>query len=165
LDYIHRRFEMKKVKDIMVRDVVSFKPSDPIHYVAWALRERKISGGPVVKDKKVVGVVSERDIMRLIEEHDIKINLLMPSPIDVIELPIRMKHKLDEMMALVQKTAATPVEEIMTKKAITISPSKGVAEAAKIMGEKRINRLPVVNNKNELIGIVTRGDVIGTLIE
>ncbi|HDH28431.1 MAG TPA: CBS domain-containing protein, partial [Euryarchaeota archaeon] len=59
---------MKKIKDVMVTDVVTFKRSDPIHYVAWALREKRISGAPIVEDGKVVGVVSERDIMRLIEE-------------------------------------------------------------------------------------------------
>jgi CBS domain-containing protein len=155
---------MKKVKDVMIKDVVTFKPKDPIHYVAWALREKRISGAPVVENNKVVGVVSERDIMRLIEEHDLKINLIFPSPLDVLELPLKVKHELDEMAALIKETAATAVAEIMTEKAITISPEDTVAEAAKIMGEKRINRLPVVNKKSALVGIVTRGDVIGTLV-
>ncbi len=155
---------MKKVKDVMVKEVVSFKRNDPIHYVAWALREKRISGAPVVEDRKVLGVVSERDIMRLIEEHDIKINLLFPSPLDVIELPLKVKHELDEMVALIKETAATAVEEIMTKKVITISPKETVAEAAKIMGENKINRLPVVDKNSNLVGLITRGDVIGTLV-
>ncbi len=155
---------MKKIKDVMVKDVVTFKRRDPIHYVAWALRERRISGAPVVDGKKVVGVVSERDIMRLIEEHDIKINILFPSPLDVVELPLKMKHELDEMAALIKETAATAVEEIMTKKVIIISKEKTVAEAARIMGEKKINRLPVVDKKFNLLGLITRGDVIGTLV-
>ncbi|MFQ5800878.1 MAG: CBS domain-containing protein [Candidatus Hydrothermarchaeales archaeon] len=155
---------MKKVKDVMVRDVISVKPNDPIHYVAWALREKKISGVPVVENKKVVGVVSERDIMRLIEEHDMKINLLFPSPLDVLELPLKVKHELDEMATLIRETAATAVEKIMTKKAVIVSPEATVAEAAKIMGEKKINRLPVVDKRSNLIGIITRGDVIGTLV-
>jgi CBS domain-containing protein len=155
---------MKKVKDVMVKDVVTFKRNDPIHYVAWALRAKRISGAPVVEDKKVIGVVSERDIMRLIEEHDIKVNLLFPSPLDVLELPLKIKHELDEIAALIKETAATAVEEIMTKKVITVSATETVAEAAKIMGENRINRLPVVDKKSNLIGLITRGDVIGTLV-
>jgi CBS domain-containing protein len=155
---------MKRVGDIMVTEVVSFKRNDPIHYVAWALRERRISGAPVLENKKVVGVVSERDIMRLIEEHHIKLNLLFPSPLDVLELPLKMKHELDEMSDLIKETAATAVEEIMTEKAITVSPKDTVAEAARIMGEKKINRLPVVDKKFNLLGLVTRGDVIGTLV-
>lgn len=148
----------------MVRDVVSFKPSDPIHYVAWSLRQRRISGAPVVEEKKVVGIVSERDIMKLIEEHDINLNLILPSPFDVVELPLRMKHEIDEIMEVIKKTAATAVEEIMTKRVITISPDATVAEATKIMGIEMINRLPVVDKEGKLVGIVTRGDVIGTLV-
>ena len=155
---------MKKVKDVMVTDVVTFKRSDPIHYVAWALREKRISGAPIVEDGKVVGVVSERDIMRLIEEHDIKVNLLFPSPFDVIELPLKIKHELDEMVTLIKETAATAVESIMTEKAITVSKDETVAEAARIMGEHRINRLPVVDKDSKLLGLITRGDIIGTLI-
>jgi CBS domain-containing protein len=155
---------MKKVKDVMVKEVVSFKGNDPIHYVAWALREKRISGAPIVEDRKVVGIVSERDIMRLIEEHDIKINLLFPSPLDVLELPLKVKHELDEMVTLIKETAATAVEEIMTKKVLTISPKETVAEAARIMGDHKINRLPVVDKNSNLIGLITRGDVIGTLV-
>jgi len=155
---------MKKVRDVMVRDVLVFKPSDPVHYVAWALREKRISGAPVVEKNRVVGVVSERDIMRLIEGYDIKINLLFPSPLDVLELPLKIKHELDEMSALIKETAATAVEEIMTKNVITISPNATVAEAAKLMGGKGINRLPVVGKNGRLLGIITRGDVIGTLV-
>lgn len=155
---------MKKVRDVMVKDVVTFKPKDPIHYVAWSLREKRISGAPVVDGNKVVGVVSERDIMRLIEEYDLKINLVFPSPLDVLELPLKIKHELDEMASLIRETAATAVEEIMTKKAVTIAPDATVAEAAKVMGERKINRLPVVNRKGVLVGIITRGDVIGTLV-
>lgn len=156
---------MKKIKDVMISEVVTLKPKDSIHYAAWALRERRISGAPVVNsENKVVGVLSERDIMRLIEEHDIKLNLVFPSPLDILELPLKVKHELDEMASLIKETAATSVEEIMSKKAITISQDATVSEAAKIMGEKNINRLPVVTKGSILVGIVTRGDLIGTLV-
>ncbi len=155
---------MKKIKDVMITDVVTFKRNDPIHYVAWALREKRISGAPVVDDNRVVGVVSERDIMRLIEEHDIKVNLLFPSPLDVLELPLKVKHELDEMVALIKETAATSVESIMTEKVMTISQDKTVAEAARIMGDHKINRLPVVDKDSKLLGLITRGDIIGTIV-
>lgn len=155
---------MTKVGDIMVRDVVTFKPSDPIHYVAWSLRSRKISGAPVIDGKKVVGIVSERDIMRLLEEKKITINLFLPSPLDVVELPLKMKKELIEVAEVVTKTAKTPVEDIMTRNVVTVTKDTRVGEAAKLMGSKKINRLPVVNESGELIGIITRGDVIGTLI-
>jgi len=155
---------MKKVKEVMVTEVVTFKRDDPIHYVAWALRDKMISGAPVIDGKKVVGIVSERDVMRLIEDHELQVNILFPSPLDVLELPLKMKHELDEMTSLIKETATTPVEDIMTKKVITVSPAETVADAARIMGEKKINRLPVVDKKYNLLGLVTRGVIIGTLV-
>ncbi len=155
---------MTLVEEIMVRDVVTFKPSDPVHFVAWSLREKKISGAPVVEGGKVMGIVSERDIMKLLEEKQIKINLLLPSPFDVIELPLKMRKELQEIYEIAQRTAKMPVEKIMVKKVITISKDASVAEAAKIMGDRKINRLPVVDRDGNLLGIITRGDIISTLI-
>lgn len=155
---------MTLVEEIMVRDVVTFKPSDPVHFVAWSLREKKISGAPVVAGGKVTGIVSERDIMKLLEEKQIKINLLLPSPFDVIELPLKMRKELQEIYEIAQRTAKMPVEKIMVKKVITISKDASVAEAAKIMGDRKINRLPVVDRDGNLLGIITRGDIISTLI-
>ncbi len=155
---------MTLVKEIMVKDVVSYKPSDSVHYVAWSLREHRISGAPVVEGSKVVGIVSERDIMRLLEEKQIKINLFLPSPLDVIELPLKMRKELQEIYEVAQRTAKMPVENIMVKNVITISKDATVAEAARIMGDRKINRLPVVDKEGNLLGIITRGDVIGTLI-
>jgi len=155
---------MKNIEDVMVKDVVSFKPSDPIHYVAWSLREKRISGAPVVDGDKVVGVISERDIMKLLEQHDIHLNLFLPSPLDVIELPVKMKHELNEVMDVIKTAAAVSIEEIMTKKVVTIDSTDEVSKAARIMGDKCINRLPVVDKKGRLVGIITRGDIIGTLV-
>ncbi len=155
---------MKNVKDVMVKNVVSFKPSDPIHYVAGSLRQKRISGAPVLDGDRVVGIISERDIMKMLEEHDIHLNLFLPSPFDVIELPVRMKHELDEVMDSIKKAAAVSIEEIMTKKVVTIDPTEEVSKAAKMMGDRCINRLPVVDKKGRLVGIITRGDVIGTLV-
>ncbi len=156
---------MTKVGDIMVKEVVAFKPTDPIHYVAWSLRSRRISGAPVIEDRKVVGVISERDIMRLLEEKNIRINLFLPSPLDVIELPLKMKKELAKVAEVIEKTAKTPVEEIMTKKVMTVTRDTSVGEAAKLMGDRKINRLPVVDQEGNLVGIITRGDIIGTLVE
>ncbi len=155
---------MSKVGDILVREVVTFKPSDPIHFVAWSLRTKRISGAPVTEGKKVVGIVSEQDVMRLLEEKNVKINLFLPSPLDLVEFPLKMKKELNEIAEVVTKTAKTPVEEIMTKKVVTVTKDMRVGEAAKMMGAKKINRLPVVDDKGDLIGIITRGDVIGTLV-
>jgi len=152
-----------KVKEIMTRKVVSFAPEEPVSGVARVLREKGIGGGPVVEGKRLLGVVSETDIMRMVEERELKINLFLPSPFDVFELPLRMHKKVEETMEGITDASAVQVCEIMTEGAVTISPGAEVSEAARLMDEKGINRLPVVDKKGELQGIVTRGDIIGSL--
>ncbi len=153
---------MTKVKDIMIKEVITFSPDDSVYDAARILREKKISGAPVVKDDRVVGIVSETDLMKLIQSHDIDINTILPSPFDVIELPLRMKLGLDKISDTMKKVASAKVKDIMTKGVIYISKDEDISRAARIMAQSDINRLPVVDN-NRLVGIITRGDIISSI--
>ncbi len=155
---------MITVEEAMQKDVIKFKDVDTIRYVSSILREKKISGAPIVdEDNKVMGIVSEGDIMRLIEVHSPNINLILPAPLDLIELPVRMRLELDEMAEGVAKAASVLIGEIMTKKVISIKKDASISDAAEIMDSHDINRLPVVDEDTKLIGIITRGDIIGAL--
>jgi len=157
---------MIKIEDAMQKNVIAFKPNDQISDVAEILRKNKISGAPILdEDMKVVGIVSEGDIMRLLEVHSPEINLILPSPLDLIELPLRMKHEYDEIAEGLKKAATVTVEEIMTKEVVTIKKDNNISEAAEIMDSKDIKRLPVVDNNGKIIGIVTRGDIIGAMVK
>jgi len=153
---------MTKVRDVMTKNIVAFKPEDSIYEVARILRERKISGAPVVEGEKVVGMISEADIMGLIEEHDIDVNTILPSPLDVLEFPVRMKLELNEVLEKIKKASSALVSDVMTEKVVSISPDAAISEAAKIMSGKKVNRLPVIE-KEKLVGIISRGDIIGAL--
>lgn len=157
---------MITVEDAMEKNVVVLKAEDKISDVAEILRRNKISGAPVVNDdQKVVGMVSEGDIMRLIEVHSPKINLIMPAPLDLIELPLRMKHEYDEMAKGLKKAATVNIGEIMTKKVFSISRDASISDAAEMMDSKDVNRLPVVDEEGKLVGIITRGDIIGAMVK
>lgn len=149
----------------MQKDVIRFQPEDRIVEVAQSLRENKISGAPVVnKEGHVVGIISEGDIMRLLEVHSPRINLILPAPLDLIELPVRMKYELDEIAEDMNKAASILIGEIMTKKVITIGPDADISDAAQLMDTHDIKRLPVVDDNSKMIGIVTRGDIIGAVV-
>ncbi len=75
-----------------------------------------------------------------------------------------MKYGLDEIAEDMQKAGSTVIDQIMTKKVISIGPDVDISDAAKLMDSHRINRLPVVNKDGKLIGIVTRGDLIGAMV-
>lgn len=154
------------VRDAMERNVIKFKDVDTISYVAEVLRAKKISGAPIIDENdKVIGIVSERDIMKLIEVHSPNINLILPAPFDIIELPVRMRLELDELAEGVAKAASVLIGEIMTKEVYTVTENVSISDAAKLMDKHDINRLPVVDENEMLTGIITRGDIIGALVE
>jgi CBS domain-containing protein len=151
-----------KVEEVMVRRVVTLSPEDSVYDAAKRLRDKRISGAPVVEKGKVLGVVSEADIMELLTAEKINLNTILPSPFDVLELPLRMKLSLDETFRKIKKAATAKVEDIMTAGVVTVLPDADIAEAARLMGERRVNRLPVVDKEGKLVGIITRGDIIAT---
>ncbi len=155
---------MGKVMDFMTRDVVTFSEDAPVYDCAKVLREKRISGAPVVDERgKVVGILSEADIMELIKSQDININTILPSPLDVLELPVRMKIGLGEMEKSIKKAGSAKAGDIMTRGVVSISPEEDLPRAAKVMADKNINRLPVLDSDKKLVGIITRGDVIGAI--
>lgn len=154
---------MKTVGEVMRREVVTFQPGESVAEVARALRERGISGGPVVDGGRVVGIVSEADLLSLLEFPQMRIETILPTPFDILELPVRMGLSLKELEERVRRTSATKVEEVMTREVVSIGPDASIGEAARLMMAKGVNRLPVLDREKRLVGIVTRGDLVSSL--
>ncbi|TQD25185.1 CBS domain-containing protein [Methanolobus vulcani] len=150
------------VKDVMNTEVVTCSSETPIREVAQLLKQEKISGLPVVDGDKVIGIVSEGDILKLLEvpEHG---GLWLPSPFEVIEVPIRELLNWEETKDMLEDFGSKPIKEIMTKSVYAVGPDTFIEDAATILSKHKINRLPVVNEDGTLVGIVTRGDIIAGL--
>jgi CBS domain-containing protein len=139
-----------KVQDLMTKDVLTIGPEAPLKDVAAILVERGISGLPVCDaERHVIGVISEGDI--LYKEHD-------PAG-GRRGGPLAWLVDTGPSDAAVAKAQARTVREAMSSPAVTIGPWAGVAEAARLMSERGMNRLPVVRDE-ELVGIVTRADLV-----
>ncbi|WP_456417051.1 CBS domain-containing protein [Methanocaldococcus sp.] len=152
------------IKDVMKKPIVVYE-DDNLCDVIKLFREKKISGAPVLNKKgKLVGIISESDIIKTIITHDEDLNLILPSPLDLIELPLKTALKIEEFMEDLKKALKTKVKDVMTKNVIVAKPEMTVNDAAKLMVEHKIKRLPVVDNEGNLVGIVTRGDLIEALI-
>jgi CBS domain-containing protein len=147
-----------KVKDVMNPKVVFCKPDDTVREVAKILKENNISGVPVLEGEELVGVVSEGDLLKLLIIPE-KGDLWLPSPFEVIEVPIREYLGWEETKKILSDVGSTRVEEIMTKDVYSISSEASVEEASEHMIRHRINRLPVIEDER-VVGIVTRGDII-----
>ena len=140
-----------RVSDVMTTDVVTVGTQTPLRKVAALLAERKISGLPVVEDGTVIGVVSEGDI--LAKERG-------PSREQPRWFGVLFEDRVIADLKLEARTAGTA----MTSPALTISPERPVAEAAGVMVDEGVNRLPVVDRDGKLVGIVTRADLVRAFV-
>ena len=144
----------KRAKDIMTTDVIVANKNDIIANVANLLIKEKIGGLPVVdEENKVVGIISETDIMK--KESPVDSPRMLNFIQGIIFLD-DMKKFEDEMRAI----AAYKVEDLMSKDIITVNENDTFDYVANVMINKSINRVPVVDENNFLKGIICRYDII-----
>jgi CBS domain-containing protein len=141
------------VRDVMTTSVVSVQPETPLTEVARRLVEHRISGLPVVDEAGVVvGVISEADFLVKESgpaEHRSRFGWLTGS----------RREEAHERQVATARTAG----EAMSTPAATIAAHMPLWVAARLMADRRINRLPVVDD-GRLVGIVTRADVVRTFV-
>ncbi|MEU9670569.1 CBS domain-containing protein [Streptomyces bobili] len=122
----------RTVGEVMTRDVVEARRATPFKEVVRLLDHHRISGLPVIDDDdKVLGVVSGTDLVR----------------------------------AQAHRSGRSPVggataADLMTSPAITVHPEQSVPDAARLMERRGVERLPVVDEEDRLIGIATRRDLL-----
>jgi acetoin utilization protein AcuB len=126
-----------KIKEWITHEVVTINPEASVKEAFALLKSMGIRHLPVVKNAKLYGIVTDRDLRR-------------PKISDVF-------LEWDE---LYQINDAIQVEDIMAAPAITISEDSTIKEAAKIMAQNRIGALPVTNKKGTLAGIITESDIL-----
>lgn len=149
-----------KVQDVMTRDVVTCKPNDTIESVVKLMSEKDISGLPVADDGKVVGIVTEADIMRLLSVPRPSGTLWLPSPLEVLfEIPVKELLQLRKLQQSYKDVGEQTVDTIMRKDVISISPDADIEDAAALMVRHKVNRLIVLKD-GKLVGIITRDDII-----
>lgn len=151
-----------KVKDVMKKKVVVCTVTDSVSVVAKKMRKDKISGMPVMEGSKLVGIITEGDILRLLRTPKYSKELWLPSPLELIEVPIRELVGWVETKKALENIGNMPVIDVMTKRVYTISIEDSIERAAEMMTTHDINRLPVIDD-SKLVGIVTRGDIIAGL--
>lgn len=153
------------VSEVMETDVVTAAPDDVVSETVRRLREHDVSGVPVVDGDALVGVVSEADLLDLIEERERDSEIWLPSPFEAIELPLRAfpfrewLEQHDLVREELEDIGEMPVERVMTRDVVSVAPDDTLAHASHLMSREDVNRLPVVDGK-ALVGIVTRGDVL-----
>jgi len=150
--------EELRVKDIMQTDVVAAGPDTTVEELADLLAEHRISGVPVVDgENRVIGVVSEADV--IMQDAD----LHFPHYVQLLESIIYLES-IRKFEQRYRKAFGTKVADIMSREVVAISPEASVREAATLMADRGVNRLPVTERRH-LVGIVTRGDIVRAIAE
>ncbi|MER6156341.1 CBS domain-containing protein [Streptomyces sp. NPDC001868] len=141
----------RTIGEVMTREVVAAHPETSFKEVARLLDEHRISGLPVVDhDDKVLGVLSETDLVH--------------GQAARFALGRERRFRIPALRRAARRTAAvaraTTARDLMSTPAITVHPEQRVADAARVMERHHIERLPVVDEEDRLIGIATRRDLL-----
>jgi CBS domain-containing protein len=150
-----RMAEPQLVRDIMTTDVVTFGPSDKVADAVARLVQRNIGGAPVVDDRRrVVGILSDDDL--IVQESQLHLPTVFALLNEVGMWPSSVRHFEEEL----RKATGLTVAEVMTKKVVTCTPEDTVEDAATLLHDRHVRRLPVVSPDGTLEGIVARGDIL-----
>lgn len=149
---------MLKVKEVMTKSVTTFTPDTLVKDAAAILALRNISGAPVVESGKIVGIFSEADVLRSLKTTKKDLRLIYPS-ISSLGIAFQEEVTQREIIEAYNEIGQKPVREVMSTHVVTVPSDIPLNEVIVQMVQKGINRLPVVD-KNVLVGIITRGDVI-----
>ncbi len=135
--------------DIMTREVVTVQPETPVNEAASIVAAGRVSGVPVVdNDNRVVGVLSERDFLAR-----------MGSGTDAVFMDI-VARCLDSRGCAALNIRNKKVADIMSTPAITVTAQTTSVQTAELLKERGINRVPVVDGQNRLLGIISRQDLV-----
>ena len=144
----------KTVADAMSRDPVVVRPETPLKEAIKILAERHFSGLPVVDDAgQLIGIISETDLMWQ------ETGVTPPAYIKFLDSVIFLKNPATYERDL-HKALGQTVGEVMSSDPISVPPDKSLKEAAQLMHDKKVHRLPVLDAAGHVIGILTRGDII-----
>jgi CBS domain-containing protein len=131
-----------KISDWMTTDVVTVPPDTPVSVAHRKMKDVGIRRLPVVQDNRLIGIVTIGDIREA-------------SPSDATSLSIWELNYL---------WAQLTVERVMTRNLITLRPDDTIFDAAQIMLDNKVSGLPVVDEHNRLVGILTESDIFKLVV-
>jgi CBS domain-containing protein len=149
---------MIKAKDIMSTDLITVSKDTDIKILSKIFIDKKINSVPVVDDEgKLMGIVSETDIVYQ------DASLHIPTVFTIFDSIFYLqssKHFKDDL----KKITASKIKDIMTDKVFSVKEDDSIYDIATIITEKKFYSIPVVDDNNYLKGIVSRFDIIKSMM-
>lgn len=148
----------KTVADLMTREPLTARVEMSVKEAIKILADRRISGLPVIDHNDLlIGVISESDLMWQ------ETGATPPTYIMVLDSVIYLENTSRYEQEL-HKALGQTVGEVMSRDPVSITPGKSIQEAAKLLHERHIHRLPVLDTAGKVIGILTRGDIVRAMV-
>jgi len=145
---------MTKARDIMTRDVHCVTAAMPIQELARSFAEKQVSGFPVLDDDgRLAGVVTESDLIHQNQRLHIPTAVALFDSVIVLGSSKRLEEEIRQM-------SATRVDEIMSRDPVTVTGETPLEDVARLMAERHVHTLPVLDEEGSLIGIIGKRDVI-----
>jgi CBS domain-containing protein len=140
------------IEKIMSKSVITCEPETDVGEVARLIWENDVSSIPVIEQGRVVGMVTDYDVISRQTEFD--------GPIYLPFIDVYFQVPGTGNPEQLRRILATTARELMTYPVVTLHPEDSVQDAATIMYERRINAIPVVDHDELLVGIVARADIV-----
>jgi len=145
-------------RDVMVKKVITINKNASVAELSELLIKNKISGLPVVDDSgKLVGIATEGDL--IVRDAD----LHFPRYFKLLDSIIYLES-LNKFKRNLRKYLGTKVEDVMTSKVKIVKEDTPVNVVANIMIRNNVNRVPVLDNDGNLVGIITRADIVKSMV-
>jgi len=137
-----------RIKEIMTEGALSIVPTTPLTRVAELLIDKGIKAVPVVEENKIVGIITGGDLLNR-AGMGLRLSVQRVLPLDALSEQINQLGKEGKV-----------ARDIMTAPVLTIREDDSVQTATNLMADKQVKRLPVVDDRGNLIGIISRTDVL-----
>lgn len=130
------KYSWMKVPDVMTKDPLTVTPSETVGQADELMSENKIRQLPVVKGRELIGIITDRDIR----------SFLSASLVSAPETREKALH--------------TKIGDVMTRDPLTLSPDDELQEAVELLIDEKVGGIPVVDETEGLVGIVTYVDIL-----
>ena len=130
------KYNSMKVVDVMTKNPLSVNPSETVAQADELMAENRIRQLPVVKDRALIGIITDRDLRAFLS------GSLLSGP--------------EER----ERALSTPISDVMTSDPLTVAPDDELQDAVELLLEEKIGGVPVVDESERLVGIVTYIDIL-----
>lgn len=143
-------------RDIMTGNPITVVPDLPVKEAAKLMVEHKIGALPVVRDDRLVGLVTEGDLIM----QDVKMEF--PTYIHLLDGFILYPPATERFESELRKAVGACVEDVMTSDPVTVQADASLEDVATLMVDRDVDRLPVLAGER-LVGIIAKSDIVRSL--